>query len=137
MSSPITITLKSTPDLSSTEIADCYALAAQTGIYLKAGAIKSFHLIYNLTLVQAYQAGRLVGFQSHSLYQVQTPFRRKNLSLIYGGLAFQDAEAAGQGIAHRMVGHYMRSILGPFWPLRDYAFIIGTVNSRLIQLMGI
>ena len=136
MSSPITIISKPATELTSAEIADCYGLIAQAGILSPPGMIESVHLVHNPTVLLAYQQGRLVGFQTHSCYQVQTPFRRKKMALIYGGLALQDAQAAGQGIAYRMASRYMRDVLGPFWPLRDYAVLVGTFNPRLIQLLS-
>lgn len=136
MSSPVTITSKPATELTPAEIADCYGLIAQAGIVSPPGMIESVHLVHNPTVLLAHQQGRLVGFQTHSCYQVQTPFRRKKMVLIYGGLALQDMGAAGQGIAYRMASHYMRELLGPFWALRDYAVLIGTFNPRLIQLFG-
>ena len=137
MTSSLTITSKPASQLTSAEIADCYRLIAQAGILAPPGMIESVHLVHNPTVLLAHHQGRLVGFQTHSYYQVQTPFRARKMPLIYGGLAIQDVQAAGQGIAYRMVSRYMRELLGPFWPLRDYAVLVGTFNPRLIQLLGL
>lgn len=136
MTSPITITSKPASHLTSAEIADCYSLISPAGILVPPGMIETVHLVHNPTVLLAHQQGRLVGFQTYSCYQVQTPFRARKLTLIYGGLALQDIQAAGQGIAYRMARRYMRDILGPFWPLRNYAILVGTFNPRLIQLLG-
>ena len=136
MSLPVTITSKPATELTPAEIADCYGLIAQAGIVSPPGMIESVHLAHNPTVLLAHHQGRLVGFQTLSAYQVQTPFRRKKMTLIYGGLALQDMGAAGRGIAYRMATRYMRDILGPFWVFRDYAVLFGTFNPRLIQLLG-
>lgn len=136
MSSSVTITLKPAADLTPSEIADCYALVAQTGFRFQPGYLESAHLVHNPTMVMAHQAGRLVGIQSYSFYHQQTPFRRQNIPFLYGGIAFQDSTAAGRGIAHQMSVRYMRHVLGPFWPLRSYAFLMRTPNPKLMQLMG-
>lgn len=136
MTAHLTITSKPATELTAAEIADCYGLIAQAGILSAPGMIEAVHLVHNPTVLLAHQQGRLVGFQTHSCYQAQTPWRAKTMPLIYGGLALQHPEAAGQGIAYRLASRYMRELLGPFWPLRHYAVLIGTFNPRLIQLFS-
>ncbi|MFD1143606.1 hypothetical protein ACFQ4C_20935 [Larkinella insperata] len=137
MGSSVTITLKSGSDLTVEEIADCYSLINRTGFLMQTGVLESKHLVHNPTMILAHQNGRLVGIQAYSLFQLPTPFRRKEMAFIFGGLAYQDARIAKKGMARRMAKSYFRHILGPFWAFRDYAILTGTVNPRLIQFMGI
>lgn len=136
MTSSITVTSIPASELTPTQIADCYGLVAQAGILAQPGVLESVHLVHNPTVILAHQQDRLVGFQTFSFYHLQTPFRRQKLGLIYGGLAFQDVQAAGRGIAYQMARRYMRDKLGPFWAWRDYAVLVATINPRLIQLLG-
>jgi hypothetical protein len=135
-SSPIHITLKPAVELTATEIADCYALVARTGFPFKTGYLESAHLVHNPTMVFAYQNGRLIGVQSYSLYQIQTPFSRQSMPFFYGGIAFQDADAAGRGIAFQMSTSYIRYALGPVWPIRSYAFLLRTPNPKLMHILS-
>ncbi|MBD2705058.1 hypothetical protein IC229_30815 [Spirosoma sp. BT702] len=137
MKSPIIISFKPAAELSPTEIADCYALIARTGFPFPPGYLESAHLVHNPTMVLAHLDGVLVGIQSYSLYKIKTPFRRRNIPFLYGGIGFQDMTAAGQGIAHHMSARYMRFALGPFWMIRSYVFLFRTPNPKLIQLMGL
>lgn len=137
MSTQPVITLKSAADLSATEIADCYALIARTGFFFEPGYLESAHLARNPTMILAHQNGRLVGVQSYSFYQTETPFRRRKMPFLYGGISFQDSTVVGRGIAHRMSVSYMRHTLGPFWMLRSYAFLFRTPNPKLMQIMGL
>ncbi|WP_460969158.1 hypothetical protein [Spirosoma migulaei] len=137
MSSSMVITLKPATDLTADEIADCYALVARTGFSVEPGYLESAHLTHNPTMVLAHQNGRLVGLQSYSLYRCKTPFRRRAMPVLYGGLAFQDTTAVGRGIAHQLSVSYMRHAFGPFWPLRSYAFMLRTPNPKLMQIMGL
>lgn len=137
MKSPIIISFKSAAELSATEIADCYALIARTGFPFRPGYLESAHLVHNPTMVLAHLDNALVGIQSYSLYEVKTPFRRRKMPFLYGGIGFQDMGAAGRGIAHTMSARYMRFALGPFWLIRPYAFLFRTPNPKLIQLMGL
>ncbi|GAB3953493.1 hypothetical protein GCM10028805_37320 [Spirosoma harenae] len=137
MKSPISISIKPAAELTAAEIADCYALIARTGFPFRPGYLESAHLVHNPTMVLAHLDGALVGVQSYSLYTMQTPFRRRKIPFLYGGIGFQDMVAAGQGIAHHMSARYMRFALGPFWLIRSYAFLFRTPNPKLIQLMGL
>lgn len=136
MNAPVTVTLKPGNDLTAPEIADCYELIAHSGFPFPPGVLESVHLVHNPMMVLAHQDDQLIGLQAYSTYQVQTPLKRKEMTLIYGGLGFQHPGTAKQGVAQRMVFHYMRHTFGPFWPVRSYAIMLGTHNPRLIQLLG-
>lgn len=137
MASSIVITHKPAADLTADEIADCYALIARTGFYFEPGYLEAAHLIHNPTMVLAHQQGRLIGIQSYSFYKLHTPFWRRKIPVLYGGIAFQDQSGVGAGIAHRMSTSYMRYALGLFWPLRSYAFLLRTPNPKLMQIMSL
>lgn len=63
--------------------------------------------------------GQLLGFQTYTLYRIQTPFFSSKIPFVFGGLAFQHNQLAGR-----------------LFFLRRYAFTICTPTRRLIQIMA-
>ncbi|ARK12044.1 hypothetical protein [Fibrivirga algicola] len=133
----LTITLKLASDLSPNEVMGLYDLARQTGFPLESGYLERAHFEHNPTLVLAHQGQQLVGFQSYNTYRIKTPFFRKSVPFIYGGLAFQDNSVAGRGLGYRLSRFYMQHTIGRFFFLRKYAFAIRTPTPRLIQILAV
>lgn len=133
----LTITLKPAGDLSTDEVQNLYALARRTGFPLDHGYLEKSHFEHKPTVVMAHQGEMLVGFQSYNTYRLKTPFFRKPVPFIYGGLAFQDNAVAGRGLGYRISRYYMQHTLGKFFFLKNYAFALRTPTPRLIQILSI
>lgn len=131
------ITLKSAGELSESDIRCLYDLALRTGFLLEAGYLEKAHFEHNPTVVMAHWGEQLVGFQSYNTYRIKTPFFRRRVPFIYGGLAFQDNAVAGRGLGYRISRYYMQRTLGRLFFLKQYAFAIRTPTPRLMQILGV
>lgn len=133
----LTISLTPSDELTAAQIDELYALAGRAGFQFERGYIEKAHFVHRPTIVMAHRDGRLLGLQSYNTYQLQTPFFRRKVPFIYGGLAFQDHTLAGRGLSYRLSRFYMRQTLGRFFFLRRYAFAIRTPTPRLMQILSV
>ena len=133
----LTISLKPAKDLTPHELTALYELARRTGFPLANNYIETAHFVHNPTVVMAHSGEQLLGFQSYNTYRLQTPFFRRMVPFIYGGLAFQDYALAGRGLGYRLSRYYMQHTLGRLFFLRQYAFAIRTPTPRLMQILAV
>lgn len=133
----LTITLTPSDELTPEQIDDLYGLTIRAGFQFERGYFEKVHFVHRPTMVMAHREGQLVGLQSYNLYRLQTPFFRRKVPFIYGGLAFQDDALAGRGLSYQLSRFYMQQTLGRFFFLRRYAFAIRTPTPRLMQILAV
>lgn len=102
------------------------------------GYLEEAHFSHNPTVLMARTAmGQLIGFQSFNKYRLKTPFSRRPISFLYGGLAFQHTTQAQRRVGFKLTMRYLRHALGPLWFMRQYAFMTRTATPRVMQILSL